>query len=247
MMKKLIFIASVALFFASCQKEMSTKQDAVASSNKNSLVRSTNERKTSPALQSLTQDWMKWVFSRPVSVSPFSDNDGSLQSLGQPYQSGVFMLAGGSGPDLISRTVTISLSQYQSVFVPLVNIYNYFDDCDRSFAPKNGQNPLAYNQSLINEAFNGPRELTLLWDGVSLLSTKQKDQRANSGIFDFTIDPSWHDGCFAPTTTFYVDGYWALIPLTIGTHQLIVGGDFNLRKLKWEFSNLVYYTINVVP
>jgi hypothetical protein len=244
-MKKIILYASALLFFASCQKEMATNQDPQTVSN--ASVADRNARKANTELQTYIQAWMRWILARPAAVAPFTDPDGSLQSLDQPYSSGVFMLAGGSGPDPVNRTVTISLSQYQTLFVPLVNIFAFSDVCDPSFAPKGGQNPEAFFKSLLTEAFNGPKELTLLWDNTSILSTKQKDLRANSGVFSFTVDPSWNNGCIAPTSTHYTDGYWALIPLTLGEHQLVIGGNFNLRRMKWEFSNLVYYTINVIP
>jgi hypothetical protein len=246
-MKKLLFAASLVFFLQSCQKEIATKQETESTTVMADASPST-ARKTSSEFQTYIRKWIEWIFTRDISLAPYNDPDGSLQYLGQPYSSGVFMLAGGSSPDPVDRTVEISLSQYQYIFVPLVNFFAFYDICDPNFAPNGGQNPAAFFNSLITKTLNGPRELTLLWDGNSLLSTKQKDERGSSGVWEFKIDPSWNNGCTdAVTSTFYADGYWAKIPLTLGTHTLVVGGNLNYRHPKAEFANLVNYTINVVP
>ncbi len=181
-------------------------------------------------------------------MAPFLDPDGSLQYLDQPYASGVFLLGGGFSSQTVNRTVTISLIEYQYVFVPLVVITGFYDQCDPSFDPNN---PKAYFQGQFKEAFNGHKDLTLLWDGASLLSTKQKDARANSGVFKFYADVSYSQGPITPCSetaisTAYADGYWAKIPLTLGTHTLTVGGNFDLRRFKFEFSNMIHYTLIVI-
>lgn len=233
----------VMLLIASCQKSEvvpEQSENPVSSDVSNKAV-----RKASEELQTLIRSWAEWVYGRPFSVAPFTDPNGSLQYLDQPFPDGIFMLAGGFSPEPVNRTVTISLSEYQYVFVPLVVITVLDASCDPSFGPKGGQNPEAFFQSLIKEAFNGPKDLSLLWDGTSLLSTKQKDRRANSGVWSFYAHPDY-TGCEEGITTAYADGYWAKIPLTLGTHTLTVGGNLDLRRFKEEFSNLVNYTIHVV-
>jgi hypothetical protein len=252
-MKKFSVIIAAAFFYLSCQKEEASKQ--VQSLNQNnagsfyasSTAITSKAKKDNEELQTLIRAWTEWAY-RDISVAPFLDTDGSLQNLAQPYSSGTFMLAGGVSPDPVSRTVTISLSQYQYIFVPLVSVSIFYNECDPSFGPKGGQNPKAFFQSLIKEAFNGPRDLDLLWDGTSLLSTKQKDARANSGVWSFIAGADFvgHPCAAGTLSTAFSDGYWAKIPLALGTHTLMVGGDLHSGKLKFEFSNIVNYTIHVI-
>ncbi len=179
-------------------------------------------------------------------MAPFLDPDGSLQNLSQPYSQGVFMLAGGSSEDLVKRTVTINLNQYQYVFVPLVVLTVLLNECNPDFGPKGGQTLEAFFRSQFKSAFNGPQELTLKLDGTSILPTKEKDARANSGVWTFAFHPSI-SGC-ATTSAVHSEGFWAKVPLSLGTHTLTVGGSLAVKKkYDFEFSNIVEYTIVVVP
>ncbi|QMU30573.1 hypothetical protein [Adhaeribacter radiodurans] len=245
-MKKLFVVIGAAFILLSCDKEavVEPKQSLVSTS---ADIRTAKVNKQE--IQTLIRSWAEWVYGRNSSVAPFLDPNGSLQDLNQPFTSGVFMLGGGSSPEPVTRTVTISLSQYQFVFVPLVVLTGFFNQCIPGSYPNN---PEAYFQSQFKEGLNGPKDLTLLWDDVSLLSTKQKDARTNSGLFNFHVDPSYFfesNQCledFKSLSVVYADGYWAKIPLTLGTHTLTVGGNFDLRRFKYEFSNMVNYTIHVV-
>jgi hypothetical protein len=235
------------LLIASCQKsEVMPEQSANRTSND---VSNKAARQASTEVQTLIRKWTEWAYGRPLSEAPFNDPDGSWQDISQPYSNGVFMLAGGSVPDLIERTVTISLSKYQYIFVPLVVISVFSNECIPGSMPHGGQKPEAFFQSLVKSGFNGPKDLSLVWDSASLLSTKQKDARVNSGVWSFTT-PSFlaeFYPCAEGTLGMaYSDGYWAKIPLTLGTHTLSVGGNFDSGKLKFDFSNNVEYTIHVV-
>ena len=245
-MKKLFVVIGVTFVLLSCNKEAEIKPQLSTSSTSANAYRKA-AKTDDQELQTLIRAWAEWVYSRHISVAPFLDPTGDLQLLDQPYSSNVFMLAGGFSPELVERTVTISLSQYQYVFVPLVVITGLYDTCEPTVDPNN---PKAFFQGQFKEAFNGPRELTLEWDGASLLSTKQKDARANSGVWTFHVDPSYYENATSCSetsiSTAYADGYWAKIPLTLGTHTLKVGGNFDLRRFKFEFSNMVEYTIHVV-
>jgi len=248
-MKKVFVVIVVVFIHLSCNKEFELKQEQSTKLSTSGAAQLKAAKQDNEELQTLVRAWAEWVYGRDFSVAPFNDPDGSLQYLDQPYSSGIFMLGGGSSEEPVNRTVTISLSKYQYVFVPLVVITITNDHCDPSFEPHGGQKPLAFYQSYIKEAFNGPKDLTLLWDGASLLSTKQKDARVNSGVWDFSVAPSYKNGCAdAPAlSTAYADGFWAKIPLTLGTHTLVVGGNLTFRREKFEFANIVNYTINVVP
>lgn len=246
-MKKLIIVIGAAFILLSCSTESVVEPQQIPGNISAKASRKT-AKVDNEETQTLIRKWVEWVYGRDISVAPFLDPDGSLQYLDQPYSSGVFLLGGGSSPEPVNRTVTISLSQYQYVFVPLVVITGFYDQCDPAFDPNN---PKAYFQSQFKEAFNGPKDLSLLWDGVSLLSTKQKDARANSGVFKFYADPSYSQGPVTPCSetaisTAYADGFWAKIPLTLGTHTLIVEGNLDLRRYKFEFSNIVNYTLHII-
>jgi hypothetical protein len=238
-----LYCILVMLMIASCQKsEVVPQQSSLPTSG---IAPDKAARRGSEEVQTLIRKWAEWVYGRSFSVAPYNDPDGSLQYAAQPYASGIFMLAGGSSPEPVNRTVTISLSQYQYVFVGLVTITGLDGLCDPTFGPHGGQSHEAFFQSFIKEAFNGPKDLSLLWDGASLLSTKQKDARANSGAWSFYAHPDY-TGCTEGLTTAYADGYWAKIPLTPGTHTLTVGGNLDFRRFKDEFSSIVNYTIHVV-
>lgn len=234
----------IMVVIPSCQKsEVVPKQNSLLNTT---TPTSKAARVNNQELQTLIRKWTEWVYSRDISVAPFNDPTGDLQQIAQPYTSEVFMLAGSSSSEPVDRVVTISLSDYQYVFVPLVVISVFYNQCDPSFGPKGGQNPEAFFQSLVKEGLNGPKALTLMWDGASLLPTKQKEVRANSGVWNFAVASSYINSCAAyPLSSAYSDGYWAKIPLTPGTHTLTVGGNFDSGKLKFSFSNIVNYTIHV--
>lgn len=247
-MKKVFVVIAMIFFQLGCNKQSALKQEQPTKLSTSSTASFKVAKQEYEQFQTLIRSWVQWVFGRDYSLAPFNDPDGSLQYLDQPYASGVFMLGGGSSEEAVTRTVTISLSSYQYIFVPLVNVTFLNDHCDPSFEPHGGQSAESFYQSLIKTAFNGPKDLTLLWDGASLLSTKQKDARVNSGAWDISVASSYKncaDG--SPLSTAYADGFWAKIPLTLGTHHLIVGGNVVFRRYKSEFTNIVNYTINVVP
>ena len=245
MKKPFIFFGSILLLsmvFFSCNKETAT-----TGSDPDPIV-STSQRSMSKVVptgtQLLVRKWTEWVFTRDINLAPYDDATGAKQYLGQPYTSGTMMLAGGNSPDLVSRAITINIGQYQSVFIPLINYFNYWNDC----YPGNPVNnvPTGALSSVITEALNGQRTLTLKWDGVSLLPEKLKDLRANSDFWEAPVHSSWDGGCVATSTTFYTDGFWAKVPLTLGVHTLEIAGDSDLRRFKSPFSNHVIYTITVV-
>ncbi|QHT67375.1 hypothetical protein GXP67_12380 [Rhodocytophaga rosea] len=227
------------LLITSCQKsEVAPEQSSLSTLAKAA-------RRGNDEIQTLIRAWNEWVFTRPFSVAPFNDPTGEFQYLDQPYSSGIFMLGPGASPDPIYRTVTISLSQYQYVFTPLVGRTAYAGPCDPTSGPKGGQTFEAYFQIALKESLNGPSGLILSWDGVSLLSKNPNELRANSGVWSFTVHPDY-SGCETPSTTVYADGYWAKMPLTLGTHTLIVGGAIDAKKEKFTFSSIVTYTIHVI-
>jgi hypothetical protein len=245
-MKKLLAAIAIPLLLSSCQKDVETTPPASVSLKTSGTEVNKAKKNHNADWQTLIRQWNEWAYGRDASIAPFNDPDGSLQYLAQPYAEGVFMLAGGSSEELVKRTVTIDLSQYQYVFVPLVVLTVSLNPCNPDFGPKNGQPVEAFFTSQFKSAFNGPKELTLQWDGTSLLSTKQKDARANSGVWTFNLHPTF-SGC-ATTSAVYAEGYWAKIPLSLGTHTLTVGGNLHLKKkYDVEFSNIVEYTIVVVP
>ncbi len=257
MKKNLIALNSILVFslliFSGCRKETANTlvaDQAIASkltSSANSSDLNAKLRSSKVALtetQILIRKWVEWVFTRDVSLLPWDDATGEKQYAGQPYAEGTMMLAGGGSPDLARREITIDIDQYQYVFIPIVNVMNRVNDCYQDH-PTNGNVPAGSLRSPITEALNGKRTLILNWDGNSLLPNKLKDLRENSGFWEFSINSSWDDGCAASSNTFYADGFWTKIPLTVGVHQLEVGGDLNFNKFKFEFSNHVIYTINV--
>jgi hypothetical protein len=249
LMKKLFVVIGATLVLLSCSKEAEiTPQQSLSATSASAYRKAA--KADNQEFQTLIRKWTEWAYGRPLSEAPFNDPNGSWQGIAQPYSNGIFMLAGAAVPDLIERTVTIRLSQYQYIFVPLVVVSAFGNECIPFSMPHGGQKPEAFFQSILKSGFNGPKELSLVWDGASLLSTKQKDTRANSGVWSVTTPPFLAEfyPCAEGTLGLaYSDGYWAKIPLTLGTHTLTVGGNFESGKLKWDFSNIVEYTIYVIP
>jgi hypothetical protein len=193
--------------------------------------------------QALIRQWMEWAFTRDVSLAPWDDATGARQYLNQPNSSGTMLLAGGASPALVNRQLTISLAQYQEVFIPIVNSFVYWNDCYPG--PPYNTVPTGELVAALSEGLNGKRDITLNWDGVSLLPAKLKNLRENSGFWIVPVHPSWDGGCVASSTTAYADGFWAKVPLTTGVHTLEVAGDSDYRQYKSAFSNHVMYTITV--
>lgn len=245
-MKKLIVSVVAFCLLLSCQKDISSTAPLDTATASNASV----FKNASQQLQPLIAQWTEWIYGNPVSTSPIYDPSGAWQDLNQPNGSGVFLLAGGGTGDPYNRTITISKSRYQSMLVPLVTLAAWYDLCHPGFEPRKNQSPENFFKKLMNDVFNGNKnELTLTLDGKSLLSTNQTGERANSGVIQFGIDPSWDGGCSSPTT-FYTDGFWYLldlITLAIGEHELVIGGNGTIKEFDFAFSNIVHYTINVVP
>jgi hypothetical protein len=239
---RIITISSIILLglvFTGCRK-----QDAGTNTGLSPAPdRNATAKQAPTATQELIRDWTEWVFTRDVSLAPWDDATGAKQYAAQPYTSGIMMLAGGGSPTLENRALTISLAQYQHVFIPLVNGMIYWNDC----YPGNPVNnvPTGALNAIITESLNGPRTVILKWDGVSLLPEKLKDLRENSGFWVAPVHSSWDGGCVATSITFYADGFWAKVPLSLGVHTLEVAGDADYRRFKAPFSNHVIYTITV--
>ncbi|WP_018616748.1 hypothetical protein [Segetibacter koreensis] len=249
-MKKLFVVVVAAFIYSNCTKDEAVLQQkqspALSTFNTGHRVAARDAREE---FATLIIDWTKWVYGRNANISPINDKNGNLQYLAQPYSSGIFMLAGSSSQDRVNRTVTIRLSEYQYVFVPLITVAAWYDDCDPSFGPQPGQTPEDFFHGIMKKYFQGPNDLTLTFDGVSLLPKPQEDLRHNSGIFEFHVDPSNNiiekKPCNTPLSTTYTDGYWAKVqlPPTPGDHILTIGGALTAVG----FTNSVEYTIHVKP
>jgi hypothetical protein len=243
-MKKLIVVIIAAFVYASCTKEEVELQQkpspalSTASTNSNTAARGL--RKEFPTL---IRKWTEWVYGRNANISPVNDKNGKLQNLAQPYSCGIFMLAGSSSQDRVNRKVTIRLSHYQYVFVPLVSINAFYDNCSGDFKPGEHESAEHFFQEQLKPFLKGSHDLILTWDGPSLLPKNKEDLRYNSGVFEFHVDPSFNgcpQGTTATTSTNYTDGYWAKVKLTRGHHTLTIGGKLG------PFSNTVIYTIHII-
>jgi hypothetical protein len=232
-----VLLLSLSLF-SGCRKENAdtlVSEEAIAASKSESSKAALSET------QILIRKWIEWVATRDVTLVPWDDATGEKQYAAQPYANGTMLLAGGGSPDLVYRAITIDLNQYQQIFIPVVNVFTYWSDCFPGHPEKNVPN--GGLSHYLTEALNGKRTLILNWDGNSLLPDKLKELRENSGFWEFTIHPSWTNGCISSRpATFYADGFWATIPLTPGVHQLEVAGDLDFKD---PFSNYVIYTITV--
>lgn len=233
-----------------CQKR---NDNPVAETDQNSSVMSKSIadnallalRVTPAETQELIRKSNEWFLTRDFSEFPFDDATGAKQYAAQPYSSGTMMLASGAGPGTVYRNVSISYSQYQKVFIPLVAGTYWWNDCYPG-DPGNGNTPYGLMIAEWVAAFNQHNtQLTLKWDGASILPAKLSSLRGSSGFWSFPIHSSWDGGCIASSTTFYGDGYWATVPLSPGVHELEVFGSSYFPRYKEEFSSHVIYTITV--
>lgn len=241
-----------ALFFISCQKkknELSPETDQ----NSSAKIKSVQDdvllalRNTPAETQELIKKCNEWFFARDISEDPFDDATGAKQYLAQPYSSGTMMLASGVAPGTVYRNVSISYSQYQKAFIPLVSGSYWWDECFVTH-PANGNVPYGVMIAQWVAAFNQHNtQLTLKLDGVSILPSNLNSLRGSSGFWDFSIHPSWNAGCIASSTTFYADGYWAVVPLSLGVHELEIFGGAYFPRYKSPFSSHVIYTLTVTP
>ena len=155
MKKNLIPISSILLFsllmFSGCQKETAdalvSEQVAaaskLASSDEAIVLANLKLESAKVALsetQTLIRKWIEWVATRDYDLRPWDDATGAKQYAAQPYANGTMLLAGGGSPDLENREITISLNQYQYIFIPVVNVFNYWSDCFPGH-PDNGNVP----------------------------------------------------------------------------------------------------------
>ena len=113
------FIAmAMVVSFGSCTKEISqapAEPSAAAPILKKGISNST------PTHVELATLYAKRVFTFPVNLNPSDDPDGAMQSVDQPYSSGIYLLGGGNGvPKSHSfREITIPPG-YTHVFAPLI-------------------------------------------------------------------------------------------------------------------------------
>ncbi|CAN5793234.1 hypothetical protein BH10BAC3_BH10BAC3_23730 [soil metagenome] len=244
-MKKNVLTLCITLGFSvlllqGCRKENANSGTCIEGNLSTNRTNTAGPKAALSETQILIRKWIEWVVSRDYDLVPWDDATGDKQYAAQPYANGTMLLAGGGSPDLVYRAITIDLNQYQQIFIPVVNVFNYWSDCFPGHPEKNVPN--GGLSHYLTEPLNGKRTLILSWDGNSLLPDKLKDLRENSGFWEAPVHPSWTNGCISSSTTFYADGFWAKIPLTPGVHNLEVAGDLDFKE---PFSNHVIYTITV--
>jgi hypothetical protein len=238
------FLPALILSFLLLNCQKSDLKPSLIPSN-SSINKSKSAKVVLTETQLLARKYIEWQFTRDRDSAPWFDPTGALQTLAQPYSSGVMMLGTGFIEDNPNRTVTINSSQYQYVFVPLIVANSWWSACYPG-GPTNGTVPNGQLSNGLTEAFNGKNPLVLKLDGVSILPDNNALLRANTNYWTFPIDSSWDRGCtLTPNPTFYADGYWAKVPLTKGTHTLEIGGSVFIEKYKFGFTTQVNYTLIV--
>ena len=245
-------IALLVLMLWSCSKKetldtLKQTETTAQAFKKSVAVSQLAARPTATETQSLIRKYNEWFLGRDISLYPFDDETGAKQYAAQPFSSGTMFLATGAGPGLQTRNVTIQYSQYQNIFLGLLGLTSWVNDCPpTSFLPNN-KYPFGWFNSSTSGAFNPHNSaLTLMWNGNSILPQKVADLQGNSGTWSFLLHPSWPGSCENPSLL-YADGLHALLPLSLGTHHLEVSGSAYYPIYKFTFSYHVIYNINVVP
>ncbi len=245
-------MCSCIFVFISCQKqELSDEQipdiNSTAASKSSGSSNVIAAKQTSAATQTLIRLYTEWWLKRDITEDPFDDATGTKQYASQPLSSGTMMLAPGFGPDLQQRTVNISLSQYQKIFIGPLTLTYFDDDCNDEDSPNNGNIAHGLFKSISAPAFNSHHSnLVVTWDGTSIVPSNIQNARDNSGFWEFYAHPSW-TGCTDFSTMTYADGFFFLVPLTVGTHNLDMYASAYFPSFHFTFSNHVIYTLNVTP
>ncbi len=245
-------MCSCIFVFISCQKQ-ELSDERIPENNSTAVSKTSGSsiavaaRPTPAATQTLIRLYTEWWLKRDIAVAPFDDATGAKQYAAQPLSSGTMMLASGFGPDIQQRTVTISLSQYQKIFISPLGLSNADNDCNDENSPSNGNFPYGIFKSNSAPAFNSNNaNLVITWNGTSIVPSNIQDARYNSGFWEFYVHPSW-TGCTDFSSITYVDGFFFLIPLTVGTHTFDVFASAYYPYFHDTFSNHVIYTLNVTP
>lgn len=204
-------------------------------------------RPTPPETQALIQKYAEWAFSRDYSLNPFNDETGAKQYAAQPFTNGTMFLAAGMAPEIQTRNITISYSQYQKVFFIIVGFINWSNDCPPNSLLPNDKFPFGiFNSNSVAGLNMQNTSISLNWNGNSILPIQIADLRFNSGLFNLNVHPTWPGGCSNPSLAFS-DGFFTTVPLTLGTHRLELAGSSYRPVFKSVFSNHIVYNITVVP
>lgn len=249
---KYCLVSSCILFFLSCQKqelsgEQITDNNSTQASKTSGSSIGVAARPTPAATQNLIRLYTEWWIKRDISLDPFDDATGAKQYAAQPLSSGTMMLASGFGPDLQQRSVNISLSQYQKIFIGPLGLTYYDNDCNDEISPNNGNIAHGLFKSISAPAFNSHNaNMTVTLDGVSLVPSNIQNARGNSGFWESYAHSSWI-GCSDFSTMTYADGFYFLVPLSLGSHTLNINASAYYPYFHFTFSNHVIYTLNIIP
>lgn len=174
--------------------------------------------------------WWQWAYSLPVDDNPLFDETGEKAGNGQSGR--VFFLAGViNDSGTVTRTITVS--QGQALFFPILNFEND-NYCPPNDPPLGEEELRAGAAAMMDDA----TDLALEIDGVSLRHPEQF--RTQSPVFSVTFPDNnvfQHFDCDVPAGTydlFVDDGYYVMVkPLASGEHTIhfhgsVPSADFTL-------------------
>jgi hypothetical protein len=183
-----------------------------------------NEKPFGLAWEEWTGNWWKWFFSMPRMNHPAYDESRREINIAASGKS-VLFLAGTVGG---SAERTIILPKGKAVLMPVINIGTSYSE---NVNIRNKEEMLVYIQAHMNDI--AKKEAWI--DGEKILVTDE--QRAQSGLFEFTFPSDNIYGAREGVTQGMGDGYWLFLrPLMPRIHHVITSGACMSGKIQIDVS-----------
>ncbi|RDB02338.1 hypothetical protein [Runella aurantiaca] len=214
----LLSLMVLCLITFSCQKE-EVAPDVLQ-------VLSLTEKVGNYGYEELSQESIKWMFSKPLAQNPLSDETGALFDVkNQPIPNVMILQSNLGGKS--TRAITVPAGHY--VFItPLATFAYYFenDKCDPT-KPAQGQSLDNFVYSYIDGWMDAATNLSAKLDGVEMVPDLKK-YRVKTKMFQMLLDKDYTDpNCDYSNQKAYIvgDGYQLLFKLPKGKHVLTFQGD----------------------
>ena len=184
-------------------------------------------------------EWNKYVYSIPEFQGPLWDTTGEKASINQ--SGSVFFLVGTFTGEPVTRKITVN--ENQSLFLPLINIWNNNFGLPPNTPPKTAEELVSFNKEVIDATDS----LFFNLDGVALSTDELFEHRETPVPFNVTLAENNFYGEPAGSSSIVAsDGYWLMVePLSVGNHTVSFGGSLTFFGQSFPQDNT--YEISVVP
>lgn len=188
----------------------------------------------------LSEEFAKWVFTKPINKNPLSDADGSFHK-DQPLNDFVFL-----SPNLGEVTTrNLTFSHNKNVYIPVMGVTGWYydnDPCDPDFKPAAGQTPKAFLQEFLKGALETSSNLVLTLNGTNIVDDLTK-YKVTSDHFTSAVHNDWNNpSCDynGKKANLYSEDYAVCIKLPKGNHVLKVKGEYKddnfVQDITWNLT-----------